>query len=212
MGAGRASLSDMETCLVGQGVLGVGQSVQLSHEVKHIRHGGLSGLGGLAGVRLALRLYRDCEALIPPGPRAPTTRRVRVPAAAIPTTIGTANLVLALPFHGRRQATFFIKRTTNAADLFFYVRGVQNRYPDEMQTGDGLVDKVHSDESALDSWWALGGAAPLSNDAGTTLSAVRHCGGGGDLQESYDELQLWIYGAAGGDANIHAESFGERVL
>jgi hypothetical protein len=167
------------------------------------------------GQRLVLQLYEDSDALVPPGPRAPVLRRTQILAANLSAVVATANMAFRLPFHGRRQATLRFRRTTNAQDLSVVVVGVNWGYRRDGQFTVGTFGGAMLVENTTETWFN-GGAAPavaVGDLAGTLEYRVVHIGGGGDSQESFDELGVFVFGAAGGgDVQIEGEAFGERVL
>jgi hypothetical protein len=167
------------------------------------------------GGYLAVVCYEECDDLENPGPRRPFTFGVRLDLAAFgATTINAATLVQRVPFMGRQQLALYLKRSTTGADLNVVVRGV--RYFDRDQlvkiinAGDGPT--VPYVDELQDSWWGGAAAAPVSAIDGTTvLGRTIYIGGGGDLQECYDEFEIWAYGAAGGFAYIAGEALGDRA-
>lgn len=168
--------------------------------------------------------YEKCDALVPPGPRAPATVAGSILNGQLQTTAPNANLLLRLPFMGRRMAAFHISRRQLTADLNIVIRGV--RYvPREIYAGGAGATVYQSMyDEVVDTLWAGTGARPLStvgeivlNDTqyGTNVALGRTIYVGGvDNQEVYDELELYVYGAsdAGSDVFATGEAFGEHVV
>lgn len=209
---GIAPGSEVDVCKVGGRMLSVGGLVPFNSGVEAVR--GIRKPNGNTTLTLGdleLVLYEACDPLMQPGPRAPTLRAARVKGADLRTTPArdgvatTANL--RIPFQGRRHATFFMRRT-DGTDFSFIVVGVKYRDRALMGAFDADVE-AYFDESATDTW-SVSGVVPVSGLAGGgSLSAVRHVGGF-DSEETYDELELYCWGAAGGDLYIQAEADGER--
>jgi hypothetical protein len=164
------------------------------------------------GQLLVLQFYEPGDMLVAPGARAPVTRSKQIAAASVPTTAATAALAFRLPFHGRRQACIRFARSTNAADLSMIVVGLN--WGDRRCTDVSSV-VVQAREQAAEAWWNGTGAAPV-RIAGTGATQLQYrevyVGGGGDTQEAFDELAIYVFGGAGGTALVEGEAFGERIL
>lgn len=168
--------------------------------------------------KVALYLFDTCDTLFLPGPRSAVRRRGVCRAADLQATAALARNfepLIRLPFMGRKQATFFLRRSSGGSDFSFLIRGV--RYPSR----DGLFgggaessdQTAYIDEAASDTWWQGGLVAPPSQLGTDVLCRTVHVGGEGDNVEAYDELECWVWGGGGGqDVKGEAEAFGERSL
>lgn len=164
------------------------------------------------GGKLVLQLYEKCDALIPPGPRLPWSRSVRIKDAAIGVDAANATLAFRLPMWGRPAAMIFFTRL-GAEDLTMVPVGA--RYgiaqlglnPDSNNTQGPLL--VPGPATTFVSGTLVGVNATLAGEVASTFASV---GGDGDAFEYFDEIFVFVYGpAAGGDAIISAEVAGERV-
>lgn len=166
------------------------------------------------GGKLVLQLYDKCDALMPPGGRVSYYKDIEIAEADIPATEEAAQLAMRIPFHGRAQCTVGMWRSGGTQDLSIIVVGRSyGRKGARLSNGSDFTDQggvVY--EHGTQTWWN-GGAVPESSvEAGVYLWRVFHVGGLGDSAEAYDELQLFVYGGAGGGiARITAEAFGERT-
>jgi hypothetical protein len=197
--------------------LGVGAIVPCEGgiEVKAVRNAPqLAGAAftseDFAGQRLVLQLYEKCDQLIPPGPRLPVFREGFKAAADIGVDAANAGTpIVRLPFHGRTMATITFRRTTDAADLTLLVVGFNHG-----EVG-GNTGMIRITEQTTTTWW--NGAVPpaVTVHGGASLDTLQartvYVGGLSDAAEGFDELMLFVYGAAGGDARLFAEAYGERI-
>lgn len=180
---------------------------------------GDNGLAECSG-HLSLALYEACDELVPPGPRVATYGRAVIADAALAATLATAQPALRLPFQGRSQAAIRFKRTDGTVDLSMVVVGVMYGYREwftdaQLAGGTGEPEYYVSDPVT---WWDGGGAAPTIGAANplNTEHAWRavNLGGQGDAIDPFDELAIYIFGAAGvGNcvSLVSAEAFGERL-
>lgn len=229
--------SEIDTCKVGDYVLGVGSVVPWQPTVTPTRGFRIQDNDGITidpkqPGRLELLVFECAGEIWAPAGRAPTSRSVLVPTGSIGTTALTATRIMRLPFFGRRQATFFIRRRDAAADTNIVIRGIKY-LPRELIAkfaAAGPFGNLHWTDEITDSIFAGGAGQPASSINGggfgtdfpdtapqpfgsALLGRSIHIGGGGDLQECYEELELWVWGAAGNtDLHAYAESYGERIL
>lgn len=174
--------------------------------VRGRRNEPVAQLAGTIGQKLVIQLYERCDVLVPPGPRAPivVSSGVRV----LSNTLAGQEPLLRVPFSGRKQCQFAIQFETTSGAYNARVRGV--RY----QTGEYQKLKNNFDTHA----YVVDDAdVPLvitaSGPDGDIQATVFYVGGGGDLQEAFDELELYVYGIAEGPfESVHAmaEASGER--
>jgi hypothetical protein len=160
---------------------------------------------------LVLQMYEADDPLVPPGARAPTLRRAqKIADADLANTRITADLALRLPFYGRRQGTIRFGRTTDAQDMSCVVVGIN------WGRRSSGVTVMQLSESAVETWMNGGTGLCGTGDTltGQYLHRVIHIGGGGDAQEAFDELAVFVWAdiPGGGDVLVEAEAFGERVL
>jgi hypothetical protein len=216
--------SEVDICRVGAFILGVGSIVPPASNATPLRkdigagefsapHTDVPGAGTQTDVggRLVLQYYEACDPLVPPAARTPGVYSRIVPAASI--LAGSYIIGLRVPFAGRREASIHFMRSTNAADLTLLVRGVKYPLVEQVDTTVALGSFTGLlTENAATTWWNGAGAAPTSALGGFLAARTQYVGGGADSQEDFDELQLLIKGAAGGDAYLRVETFGERVL
>jgi hypothetical protein len=209
--------SEVDLVDVGSYRLGVGAVIPLSPtaptELRAVRRAPLAmfnpGDADDIGQQLVLQLYEECDELVAPGPRMPLSRAGTVVAASLGAAVGAANLILRVPFQGRRMACVRFKRNTALADLSLVVVGASYGFKKDALGQSGLYV-----EKTTETWWDGGGVAPQVA-AGVPLAGqleVRqlYVGGFGDGAEAFDELQFYVFGAAGGDAEVTVEAYGER--
>lgn len=224
---GIAPGSEVDCCLVGNMLLGPMSLVPFHRDLKTVK--GLRMRPNNAqpkdtdqvGGTLALLLYEACDALMPPGPRAPGIADGRIVSGQLGTTANTATTLFRIGFAGRRQGMFFISRVGNTADLNIIIRGI--KYPQALLTRDVQIDaQIYSPymDEVTDSLWAGTGARPQSSsilDLGQTIAnpllgrTIQV--GGVDNQEAYDELECLVWGVQDANSHVygHVEVFGERV-
>jgi len=178
------------------------------------------GVSSELGDQLVLQLYEACDPLVPPGPRVPYYKDVRIAAADIGVTAELAKLAMRVPFHGRAACAVAFKRITIAADLNVIVvgRSYGRRNPNSklVALGSDFTDQGGVwHEMAAETWWNGGGAAAAQASVEVDGNARRWrqivCGGEADASEAFDELVIYVWGAAGGDAWLTAEAYGERT-
>lgn len=209
--------SEVDLVDVNGQILGVGALVALNKSqtaaLKAVRRapGQLSSAGDDAdvGQKLVLQYFEACDPLVAPGHRDPTSRAAVVKAADLGVVAGGANCAIRLPFQGRRMARISFKRIASSADVSLVVVGASY--------GDRRVD-LYSPmyvEKTAETWWNGGGSAPVL--ATGPLAAVVearqvYVGGFGDAAEHFDELQIYVYGAAdaGNDVHVAATAYGEE--
>jgi len=207
--------SDVDLCIIGGYTLGVGSIVPLEgsggHNVLAVRGFSNELLQVLAtnvtpNLRIVLALYEECDPLVPLGVRSTYVDSITFPSGSIPTAVGfiTSGCAFRVPFTGRRHFTCWARRDTTAADLNLVFRC--KRYLSRLQISKDADQFAHYDEFQ-DSWWH-GPAAPLSMvDAATVLSRTFHLGA--SSEESWDEIEVFVWGAAGGNAQLGVQASGE---
>jgi hypothetical protein len=210
---GIASSSDVDICEVGPYRLGPMSIVPCrgGETVEALRGFRATNLNGsvpsLINQNLVLQLYESCDALVPPGPRAP------VMVASGPIFLagaGLFTLALRVPFSGRKQCVFNVRRVTETAmpaDNTAVVRGVTYVDRDTQRTFPTAPEYKEVQAALV----LAGGASTLGGIETIQLGRVWYVGGGGDLQEGFDELELWLDGTASLTQSIaHAVASGER--
>lgn len=206
---GIAPSSEIDICKVGTNVLGPMQLVPFSTGVEAIRGERLNMLNDGAtlassaplGATLALWLFKQGEPLVVPGPRAPRlyTSNMFTMAVAAPSTGTLPNL--RVPFSGRKQAAvsaFAFDAAAPAVSLLIRGLNYGARF-DFPVTGIG---PFRDDAPVV----AFAGSAGGITGGGV----IRYVGGGGDLQEAFDELEIYLYGSASSTGYLVVEVSGER--
>lgn len=234
---GIAAGSEVDTCLVGDQKLGPmslvpcrggtnltalrgyrtygGQPIQNQLETP----GGAPG--GQVGGTLVLQLYEACDVLVPPGPRAPLLVSGFVASTALPATNATAALLLRIPFHGRRQGTFSVKRAGNI-ELNVLVQGVRYLDPGLRASLGKDASLAHFSRERTGLTWFSTGPVEVRFGGGDGFQALfvdwstTAPGGGVDPaidMHGYDELDVYVYGVSDANSNIYGagEAWGERV-
>jgi hypothetical protein len=215
------SSSEVDVVEIGGRVLGVNQVVPFQGDVRSVRYPGdalntgqatygavVGGDAGPTGEVLTLKLYEACDALVPPGPRAPVFRRAKFADTQMTATVTNAKLAFRLPFHGRRMACLSMWRSDSTRDFNLLVVGARYGRKGSVQFSDYV-------ESGPFAWWN-GAALPASSMDSTNLqnqSRVFYVGGEGDNVEGFDELFVYAYGASAAGSNycvVTGEAFGER--
>jgi hypothetical protein len=209
-----ASDSDVDTCLVGDRILSPGALLDCRNRQltpvrgyrTYVMPGGVETTQ--IGSTLSLMLFEKCDPLFTPPPRSTTVVSARVDCSA---AISGAAPLLRLPFSGRKQASFAIRRTDSEADVVgtAKVRGI--RYHSHAQQDALRAAGIDPDTEAPvivdDIDYAYTGVFSATNEA--IVGLVIHVGGGGDLQEAFDELELFFFGAVG-LVYVQGEANGER--
>jgi len=190
-----APSSDVDLCSIGGHVLAPGAVVPYAPTVIPVR--GYRTDDDPIATGLVLVLYDECDAWLPPGPR---TARVYQGSGGGPDP----QRVLRVPFSGRKQAAISIQRASALEEpaIVQTVRGV--RYWSREAIRGGLVLPPVCTEVASS---VVFEASTL--DA-ADLGAMVYVGGGGDSQESFDELELWYHDAGSSGLVVQAEVSGER--
>lgn len=213
---GIAASSEIDICLVGGHVLGPQTLVQFSTTVEAIRglRTGLLPSGVSAppvGQRLVLQLYERCDVLIPPGPRSPLV--VTSDFYVVPAALGVTNPILRVPFAGRKQCAFAVKRSAGTEatdDLSYLVRGVKYNAAAFQKINRGvLVDGADQRCVFTETTTGTVGLTLSTADGASPLNRVFYVGGAGDNQEDFDELELYVFGNAG-NAYAQAVATGDR--
>lgn len=166
---------------------------------------------------LALVLYEECDGLIPPGPRA-TWR-----GGGFFELPGAVNkLVVRAPFHGRKQAHVAVRGEdgVTVTDQQIIVRGIRYLPLEFLQ---GVKDSPEDyqpfvEEATPVSVFNGGASVPTSSvdpdiPSPNLLGRIENVGGGGDNQEGFDELEVWLIGDGGayqGVGFVDVEVSGER--
>lgn len=217
--------SEVDVCRVGSNLLGVGQLVPAAGNatpVRGFRTGNLdTGTGGAEeggppeaiGQNLILVGYEHGDELVGPGCRAPAMVDGFIAGDALGVDAGHANLLLRLPFSGRKEAAFYVRvdsDTTDLNHLNVLVRGV--RYLSPMLCSKFPNSPPFFDE-VTDTFVAAFGQVNVNAPGSELMGLTMYVTGSGDLVEYYDELELWVWGDAQAD-NIIAmgEASGERNL
>jgi len=158
------------------------------------------------GSKLCVQMYEEGDPLVPPGPRAPYVAFANV--ANMPATPATAALVFRIPFAGRSHAQIHVAGNV-FADLSLVIRGVKYAGPPR-----STITTPFFDEQAAVDLWNGAGASPTTAvlASGLGLSASWHVGGNADLEEDYDELQVYAWATAAMNTyTFQAEAWGERL-
>lgn len=165
---------------------------------------------------LVLVLFEACDDVFVPGPRSAAFRSAQ-PLNLAP---GTDVLALRLPFSGRKQAVIAARRQDgDTADANIIIRGIRYHSPASIKTmlvgGGGDPTQFPFLEVAATET-LFNGAASLPTSAlggveNMPIGRVFYVGGGGDFQEGFDELEVWLTttGAAG-VMYVQGEASGER--
>lgn len=215
--AGIAASSDVDCCKVGShrlgpmGLVPCFAGAQIT-PMRGYRTGSVAVLGGgppRVQSQLVLMLFERGDIIFQPGPRAPYIDQARLPAMG--ANAAAATLALRAPFFGRSSAVVCASRLGgDTTDATMVIRGVRyHAYP----VPGALTDQGFITETTQ-ALWEGNAAQPVSVlTTGTDkLLGVANIGGEGDFEESFDELEVWVYGAAGGTPGIHVqiEVTGER--
>lgn len=177
----------------------------------------------LVGERLVVQLYEKCDPLVPPtAGRTPRYKDALLAAASIPTTAATARLVLRVPMQGRRGCCIGMARVSDPVsnvDLSMIIAATKagrRSYGLAVEQNGWVTPYNFANLTSIpvstttETWFGGSGTAPtLAYDATKPAFRTFTIGGFGDNAESVDELRLYLYGAAGGDAVVFAESFGD---
>lgn len=145
------------------------------------------------GGTLDLLLYQSCDLLSPPGPRA----RLLV-GNLIDYTAPNAALLLRVPFSGRKHAVVSVKREFDTTtDLNITVRGIRYRPREVLRRFSKAVyesEQSFMEVAQTETYFNGAGSLPESTLDGDTyqLGRVFYVGGGGDNQEGFDELEVWV--------------------
>jgi hypothetical protein len=176
------------------------------------------------GDNLVLQLYSDCDALIPPGPRMPFYKDVRVLSAEVGATAELAKLAMRIPFHGRAACAIAVTRPGDTDDVNILVvgRAYGRRNPSSFLSS--LWEKAANNfgdqggvwhEMAVQTRQNGGGVGATTPTIESTATGYRWrqfvVGGEADASETFDELLVFVYSAAAGDVWITAEAYGERT-
>lgn len=214
--AGIAPSSDVDLCEIGGHTLAPGGLVPCQdgtsvRALRGYRTGSTTSLGAgppRISSTLVLVIYEEGDVLVPPGPRAPRLLAARL--GSIGATAPAATNVFRLNFMGRAQAAVYASRVdTDTTDATLIIRGVRYLTPTE-RANDATPDQGYITEITK-TLWEGAAAQPTSVITATDkLKGAVYIGGQGDLQESFDELEVWIYGTATPGVNLQAEVFGER--
>jgi hypothetical protein len=153
------------------------------------------------GEKLVIVVYEACDKLVAPGPRAPYEFGVAV--KAMPIAAGAAALVARIPFSGRRQLSLFV--TPNANDATVLLRGI--RYT--LASAGNASLSISTEAPVV----VVAANQVSANGDGIVLGRELIAGGGSDLQEGFDEIQIFAWQVAGSNSCVFSGSvFGERVL
>jgi hypothetical protein len=205
--------SEVDVCMVGSRLLAPGTLVPFDTTVAAVRAYRIGSLGGAASTRiggkLELVLYEPCDELFAPGLRAPAMASAIIQAAdysAVP------RLACRLPFAGRTQAVVAVRTTGGTQPITATVRGVRylprnvllNLTPAQLAASENYFDE---DVESLTFAATTVDGAP----AGQVVGGMFYVGGNGDLQEAFDELEVWVAcGAADGPMYVDIEGSGDR--
>jgi hypothetical protein len=198
---GIAPWSDVDLVLVGPNLLGPCALAPFADSVSAVRgfRVGDGGINAGEASTLALILYERCDLLAPPGPRASSFR----------TNIVTLDnsgeqLALRLPYSGRKQAHVRVMRRQGGTRPTFNVHLYGVTYSSPL-----VLSRVGATEAPC-----YREAAPVEIIAANSDGVTLVVGGGGDLQEGFDELEVFVSGTDPGDQGrdvlVEAEASGER--
>lgn len=149
-------------------------------DAQHHAHDGVH----IIGEELVLALYEKCDALVPPGPRAPRYQSVNVTDEDLPILEADAQLITRVPMQGRSTCAIAFGRETSSLDMTIVVFG---------RRGNALIGVAES------AWFdpdADPDPAPPLFINGDALARGVYV-----QNERYDELLIYAYGDEGDAAS-----------
>ncbi len=212
--------SELDLCTVGGRRLGTRSFVPVGAGEKVAPIRGFRSASDLSnlqdqtrlGETLTLILFEAGDDIEIPAARAPLVREVQIDNSTIGTTQAGATLALRLPCSGRASAALYFQSTQITQNVFIVIRGIRFHAFEAIKSPSVLQYRPFTDE-IYDDMWGGAGAQPQSviTPGNYNLGRTIYLGGNGDLDEAYDEFEVYVWGVqTAGTLFVHGEVYGER--